>query len=116
MEDTIIWFPKGRKEHTIKFLKWWFGSYEIQYCLPNNIVLFVIIDKFEPNPIFVNINKLRPFRHLDKTPKGLEATIEGEKEHKEDLQENFQDGFTKIQSTPKIIVNQKPYFGNNQLE
>jgi hypothetical protein len=53
---------------------------------------------------------------LDKTPKGLEATIEGEKEHKEDLQEDFQDGFTKIQFTPKNIVNQKPNFGNNQLK
>ncbi len=64
----------------------------------------------------MNINKLKPFQHLDKTPRGLEATIEGEEEHKEDLQEDFQDGFTKIRSTPKNIVNQKPNFGNNQLK
>jgi hypothetical protein len=115
MEDTIFLFPKGRKEHTRKFKKWWFGLYKIHYCLPNNIVLLVNIDKFEPNPILVNINKLKPFQHLDKTPKGLEATIKGEREHK-DLQEDFQDGFTKIQFTPKNIVNQRPYFGNYQLE
>jgi len=32
----------------------------IQYCLPNNITLLVIINKFDPNPILVNINKLSP--------------------------------------------------------
>jgi hypothetical protein len=37
----------------------------------------------------VNINKLKPFQYFDKTPKGLEATIKGEGEHKEDLQEDF---------------------------
>jgi hypothetical protein len=28
--------------------------------LPNNIVLFATIDKFDPNPMRVNINKLKP--------------------------------------------------------
>jgi hypothetical protein len=32
----------------------------IQYCLPNNITLIVIVDKFDPNPILMNINKLSP--------------------------------------------------------
>ncbi len=49
--DTVLWFPKGRKEHTGKFKKWWFGSYKIQYFLPNNIVILINIDKFKPNPI-----------------------------------------------------------------
>jgi hypothetical protein len=36
--------------------------------LPNNIILFVIIDKFDPNPILVNINKLKPYMFIeDKT-------------------------------------------------
>jgi len=52
MGDTIFWFLKGRKEHIKKFFKWWFGPYKIQYCFPNNIVLLVNIDKFEPNPIW----------------------------------------------------------------
>jgi len=60
MEDTIFWFLKGKKEHTKKFKKWWFGLYKIQYCLPNNTILLINIDKFEPNPILVNINKLNP--------------------------------------------------------
>jgi hypothetical protein len=44
----------------------------------------VNIDKFEPNPILVNINKLKPYWYLGQAPKGLEATIERGGEHKED--------------------------------
>jgi hypothetical protein len=53
---------------------------------------------------------------LDKTPRGFEAAIKGEGKHKVDLQEDFQNGFTKNQFTPKNIVNQKPDFGNDQPE
>lgn len=89
--DIIFWFPQGKKRYIKKFKKWWFGSYKIQYCLPNNIILLVNIDKFEPNPILVNINKLKIYQCLDQVPKGLEAMIEKGGEHKEDLQEDFQD-------------------------
>jgi hypothetical protein len=53
----------------------------MHYYFPNNITLLVNIDKFEPNPILVNINKLKTYRYLDKAPKGLEATIKGGGEH-----------------------------------
>jgi hypothetical protein len=43
-------------------------------------------DKFEPNPILVNINKFKPYRYLGQVPRGKEATIEGGGEHKEDLE------------------------------
>jgi hypothetical protein len=44
------------------------GPYRIQCCLPNNTFLLVTIDKFDPNPVFVNINKLKPYRFIeDKT-------------------------------------------------
>ncbi len=34
----------------------------------NNIVLLVIIDKFDPNLVLVNINKLKPYMFIeDKT-------------------------------------------------
>ncbi len=82
MGDIVIQFPKGKKKHIEKFLK--------RFGLPNNIVLLVNIDKFEPNPILVNINKLKPYRYLGKAPKGLRATIEGGGEHKE---EDSQKGF-----------------------
>jgi hypothetical protein len=38
----------------------------------------------------VNINKLKPCIYLGKVPRGLEVTIEGGGEHKEDL-ENKED-------------------------
>jgi hypothetical protein len=101
MADTILLFPKGRKEYTGKFKKPWFGLYKIQYCLLNDIVLFVNIDKFEPNPILVNINKFKLCRYLGKALRGLEATMEGGREHmedsknKEDAQKGFRYGFTK---------------------
>lgn len=31
----------------------------IQYCLPNNIILLVTIDKFNPSLLLVDINKLK---------------------------------------------------------
>jgi len=43
----------------------------------------------------VNINELKPYRYLGEVSRGLEATIEGGGEHKEDSKENFQDVFTK---------------------
>jgi hypothetical protein len=77
----------------------------IKYCLPNNIVLLININKFEPNPILVNINKLKPNRYLGKALRGLESTIEGGGEHKEESQKHFQYGSIKNETTPKIKVN-----------
>jgi hypothetical protein len=86
MGDTVLWCPKGRNKHTKKFKKWWFGPSKIQNYLPNNIVLLVNIDNFEPNPISMNINKLKPYLYLRQALKGSEATIKGGGEHKEDLE------------------------------
>ncbi len=33
--------------------------------MPNNIVLLVTINKFDPNPILVNINKLKPCKFIE---------------------------------------------------
>jgi len=53
----------------------------IQYCLPSNVTLLVTIDKFDPNPIFININKLKPYRFQDlSASKGLESTVESERD------------------------------------
>jgi hypothetical protein len=32
---------------------------------PNNIILLVTIDKLNPNPILININKLKPYRFIE---------------------------------------------------
>ncbi len=62
-----MWFLKAISKHAPKIQRW-FGTYRIQYCLLNNIVLLVIIDKFDPNLVLVNINKLKPYMFIeDKT-------------------------------------------------
>jgi hypothetical protein len=33
--------------------------------LPNNIILIVTIDKFDPNLMFVNINKLKAYMFIE---------------------------------------------------
>ncbi len=48
-----------------------FGPYQIQYCLPNNTILLIIIDKFDPNPMLVNINKLKHIGSLKAKPCNL---------------------------------------------
>ncbi len=49
----------------------------IQYCLLNNTTFLVIVDKFDPNPILVNINKLKPYWFQNKIAfRGLESTVE----------------------------------------
>ncbi len=57
-----------------KFKKRWFGQFRVQYCLPNNIVLFVSINNFEPNSILVNVKKLKPYTYVDKTLKGIQSS------------------------------------------
>jgi hypothetical protein len=39
-------------------------------------------DKFDPNPILVNVNKLKPHWKLELIPSGLEFWLEGGKEGK----------------------------------
>ncbi len=37
----------------------------MQYVLPNNIMLLVIIEKFETNLVLVNVNKLKPYEYME---------------------------------------------------
>jgi hypothetical protein len=77
--DHVLWFRKEHKEHRGKFKKWWFNPYKIQYCLPNNIVLLTTLKKFEPNPILMNVNKLKPYCLFDNPTRGLVAILQGGK-------------------------------------
>ena len=62
MGDYVLWFPKGANVHGGKLRNKWFGPYRVQYLLPNNTVLLVTVDKFDPDPVIVNINKLKTYR------------------------------------------------------
>ncbi len=109
-------------------------------------MLFINIDKFEPNPILVNINKLKPYKYLGKNSKGLEATIEGGGELTRRIQKTrtrkihnirkiqrmrrtwktrrthknvFWYGSTKHETTPKTLVNKKKFItgiGNSKYK
>ncbi len=58
-------FPKGNKSLLGKFTKKWFGLYKVQHVLPNNIMLLVIIEKFETNLVLVNVKKLKPYKYME---------------------------------------------------
>jgi hypothetical protein len=49
----------------------------MQYYLSKIYILLVIIDKFEPNPILVNINTIKPCQVLDAAPKTLTTPKRG---------------------------------------
>jgi hypothetical protein len=61
--DYVLWFPKGEKTHLGKFRKIWFGPFRVQYCLPNNTILLVFVNNFEPNLVLINVNKLKPYTY-----------------------------------------------------
>ena len=62
MGDYVLWYPKGANVHAGKLRNKWFGPYRVQYLSPNNTVLFVTVDKFDPDPVIVNINKLKTYQ------------------------------------------------------
>jgi hypothetical protein len=72
--DYVLWFPKGKKTHLSKLKKIWFGPFKVWYCLPNNIVLLIFVNNFEPKPVLVNVNKLKPYTYVDQTLKGIQSS------------------------------------------
>jgi uncharacterized membrane protein len=56
-----------------KFKKRWLGPFMVQYFLPNNLFIFVVVNNFEPNPILVDVNKLKPYTYVDQTLKGIQS-------------------------------------------
>ncbi len=71
LEIMFCGFPKEKNTHLGKFKKRWFGLFKVQYCLPNNIVLFVCVNNFEPSPILVDVNKFKPYKYVGQTLKGI---------------------------------------------
>ncbi len=55
LEINVLWF--SQKENIFaQIQKRWFGPFMVQYYLPNNIVLLISINNFEPNLILVIVN------------------------------------------------------------
>ncbi len=63
--NYVLWCLGVVSKHAPKFQRQWFEPYQIQYCLPNNIILLVTIDKFDPNLVLVNINKFKPYMFIE---------------------------------------------------
>ncbi len=102
MGDYVLWFPKAKKQHIGKISKSCSIPYWIQYYLPNNTTLLVIIDKFHPNLILVNVNKLKPYRFYNLILKGLEAQMQGGRDA---INGSPQGNITKISSKENPIQN-----------
>jgi hypothetical protein len=49
----------------ILFVKYWWLILFKDTSLPNNIVILVFVNNFEPNPILVNVNTLKPYTYVD---------------------------------------------------
>jgi hypothetical protein len=83
MGDYVLWIPKARKNTPREIQKQWFGSYKILVLFAScNTSLLLTMDKFDPNPILLNINKLKPYMSLEATLKGLEVQIQGGRDGK----------------------------------
>jgi len=65
ISDFVLWFPKGSNSHLGKFTKKCLGSFRIHYVLFKNTVLLIAFINFEPNPLLVNINKLKPYKFIE---------------------------------------------------
>jgi len=59
--------------HLGKFKKRWFGPFRVHNSLPNNIV-FIFVNNFEPNPVLVDVKKLKPYKYVDQTLKGIQSS------------------------------------------
>jgi len=61
---TFCGFQKNQNERLANLL----GSgmeFIITICIPNNNVLLVTLENFEPHPMLVNVNKLNPYMYVE---------------------------------------------------
>ncbi len=66
-------FLREKRHIWANFKKRWFNPFKVQYCLPDNIVIIVLVNNFELNPVLVNVNKLKLYKYLDQTLKGIQS-------------------------------------------
>jgi hypothetical protein len=64
---------KAIKTHINEFKHQQFSSYQIQYCLPDKLILLVTLDEFDLNLILINVNKLKPYRYVKQSTKPIQV-------------------------------------------
>jgi len=90
-----------------KFEKRWFGPFKVQYCLPN-IVILVSVNNVEPNPILINVNKLKPYTYVDQTLKGIQSLVDQkslQSIHENHIEETFNEDLGNQIETKTIKIN-----------
>jgi hypothetical protein len=64
-------FPKEKRRTLGNLRK--DGLVHSRYSIAYPIILFILVyvSNFEPNPVLVNINKLKPYKYVDHILKGI---------------------------------------------
>ena len=115
-EDYVLWYPKGANVHAKKLQNKWFGPYRGQYLLPNNTVLLVTVEKFDPDPVIVNINKLKTYRCLEEGLPDLSSSdhqtktqlMEESFQNEDELIGNVGTHLVVLVSVTQLVPNPKP--------
>jgi hypothetical protein len=68
---------RGKSNMHVNSKKHWFCPYLVQYYLPNNMVLLVNVDNFNPNPLLIDVNKLKPYYPYDNNTSGVVLKFKG---------------------------------------
>jgi hypothetical protein len=83
-----LWHPKGTNVHADKLCSKWFSPYRVQYALPNNTVFLVSLQHFDPDPVVVNVNKLKPYQVLgNNSPADLYSPLTSKSEIRTTLEQ-----------------------------
>ena len=104
MGDYVLWYPKGTNVHVGKLHNKWFGPYRVQYLRSNNTVLLVTVDKFDLDPVIVNINKLKTYRCPEE---GLPDLSSSDHRTKTQLMEEYlqnEDELTSNDGTHSVVL------------
>jgi hypothetical protein len=71
LEITLCGFPREKNHIWANLRK--DGLAHSKYNIVYPITLFFLKNNFEPNPVLVNINKLKPYKYVDKRVLGFRA-------------------------------------------
>jgi hypothetical protein len=73
LEIMFYGFPR-EKNTSGKIQEKMVWSIQGRVLLTNCLVIIVFVNNFEPNPVLVNVNKLKPYTYMDQTLKGIQSS------------------------------------------
>jgi hypothetical protein len=93
-------FPKEKKHIWANSRKYSLVHLGYNIAYPIILFLLVYINTFEPNPILVNVNKLKPYTYVDQTLKGIQS-LEDQKSLQSINENHMENNLIKIQKIEK---------------